>query len=212
MANFDAQILDLIGESTSLDQTAADQWAVEGTREIIMQLPLTLQEKCSDKATLGDGSPNPTTLDLDTASYGKVLYCTRNNGSYDIPCRFVESHNAHLTEDSTATNFYATTDDPAYFIRDNKVEIRPQPTDAQGGVVYHLNYPTSIDVSAVDSLASFPIEAEHLLVLYVATKQLEQFLADEVANEDSELYAMISDQYAKLKANYSVSLATIKGA
>ena len=170
MANFDAQVVELIGGT--LDQVACDQWAVDGAREIIMQLPVSLKERCSDKASLGDGSPNPTTLDLDTASYGKVLYCTRNNGTYDIPCRFVDSVNAHLTEDSTASNYYAVANDPAYFIRDNKVEIRPQPTDANVGYVYHITYPTSINISDVAVIANFPIECEHLLVKYIAMKQL----------------------------------------
>ena len=170
MPNFDAQIVDLIGGT--IDQTACDQWAVEGAREIIMQLPASLEERCSDKTALGDGSPNPTTLDLSDDDNGKVLYCTRNNGSYDIPCRLVEPQYAHLTEDSTSTNYYAVADDPAYFIRDNKVEIRPQPTDSNVGYVYHILYPTSIDVSAHASISNFPTEAEHLVVLYAAIRQL----------------------------------------
>ena len=170
MANFDAQVVELIGGT--LDQVACDQWAVDGAREIIMQLPASLQERCSDKTSLGDGSPNPTALDLDDADNGKVLYCTRNNGTYDIPCRLVSPVNAHLTEDSTASNYYAVANDPAYFIRDNKVEIRPQPTDANVGYVYHIIYPTSINISDVSTIANFPIECEHLLVKYIAMHQL----------------------------------------
>ena len=170
MANFDAQVTELVGGT--VDQAACDQWAVDGAREIIMQLPVSLQERCSDKTTL---SNSPTTLDLDDSDNGKVLYCTRNNGSYDIPCRLVDPVYAHLTEDSTATNYYAVADDPAYFIRDNKVEIKPTPTASQNGFVYHIIYPTSIDVSAVSSIANFPIECEHLLVLYIAVRQLGQY-------------------------------------
>ena len=217
MPNFDDQVVDLIGgtadggTSTDIDQTACDQWAVDGAREIIMQLPASLSERCSDKTQLGDGSPNPTTLDLDDTDNGKVLYCTRNNGTYDIPCRFVSSSSAHLTEDSTNTNFYATVDDPAYFIRDNKVEIRPQPTDTQGGFVYHIVYPTSINVSDVSTIANFPIECEHLLVMYIALKQLEGYMNNEIDNEDPTLYGLLSDKYAKITADYARGMAALKG-
>ena len=170
MANFDAQITELVGGT--IDQTACDQWAVDGIREIIQQLPEGLQEKCSDKTPLTD---SPTTLDLNTSTIGKILYCTRNNGSYDIPCRAVDPQYGHLTEDSTASNYYATADDPAFFIRDNKVEIKPTPTATQNGFVYHIVYPSSINVSDVDAIANFPIEAENLLVLFVAMRQLLQF-------------------------------------
>ena len=170
MATFSAQITDLVGGT--IDQDACDQWAVDGAREIILQLPVSMQEKCSDKSTLSD---SPTTLDLDTATIGKVLYCTRNNGSYDIPCRLVESLYAHLTDDSTSTNYYAVADDPAYFIRDNLVEIKPTPTGSQNGFVYHVLYPSSINVDGVSAIASFPIECEHLLVLYIAKRILGKY-------------------------------------
>ena len=180
MANFDAQVVDLIGDT--LDQAACDQWAVDGAREIIMQLPASLQERCSEKTTV----TSATALDLDTASYGRVLYCTRNNGSYDIPCRLVSSVYAHLTEDSTATNYYAVADDPAYFIRDNKVEIKPNP-DGNGGNFYYIVYPTSINVSDVSSIANFPIECEYLLVLYVAIRQLFQYQSTMSSSWNSDI-------------------------
>ena len=187
---FDAQVTDLVGGT--IDQTACDQWAVDGVREIIMQLPGTLQERCSDKATL---SNSPTTLDLDTSSYGKVLYCTRYNGSYHKPCRLVESVNANLVDDSTASNYYATADDPAYFIRDNIVEIKPTPTAAQNGFVYHIKYPTSIDISSVSAIASLPIEVEHVLVLYISTRQLLQYMSSMSADYDDD----IEDAFSRAK-------------
>tara|TARA_R100000458_G_C8207639_1_gene196164 strand:- start:145 stop:771 length:627 start_codon:yes stop_codon:yes gene_type:complete len=206
MAYFSDQVTELVGGS--IDTAACHQWAVDGAREIIMQLPASLREKCSEKAPLDNTT---TTLDLNTASIGSVLYCTRNNGTYDIPCRLVSSDYAHLTEDSTSANHYATADDPAYFIRDNVVEIKPTPTSDQRGFVYHIVYPTSIDVDAVDSIANFPIECEQLLVLYIASKQAAQYMTTEADNEDSELYALYSDMYAKYSAEYAKGIAILKG-
>jgi hypothetical protein len=175
MAYIDAQVTDLVGGT--IDQTACDQWAVDGAREIIMQLPASLQERCSDFSIL---NASPTTLDLDLAAnakVGKVLYCTRYNGSYHIPCRFVSSANADLVDDSTAANFYAVANDPAYYISDNTVVIKPTTDGTYVGRVYHIVYPTSLNISAVTAgdMTKFPIECEHLLVLYISTKQLLQY-------------------------------------
>ena len=209
MATFSAQVISLVGGTPT--QTELDTWCLQGVMEIAMQLPASLQEKCSDKSTLNNST---TTLDLNTATVGKVLYCTRSNGTYDKSCRLVSSAEAHLTEDSTATNFYATADDPAYFIRDNILEIKPTPTDAQPGKVYHIVYPSSIDANSGSdiTIANFPNEAEHLVILYVAIKQLENYMVDEISNEDSTLYGLLSDKYTKISGEYAAGLAVLKGA
>ena len=209
MATFSAQVISLVGGTPT--QTELDTWCLQGVMEIAMQLPASLQEKCSDKSTLNNSA---TTLDLNTATVGKVLYCTRSNGTYDKSCRLVSSAEAHLTEDSTATNFYATADDPAYFIRDNILEIKPTPTDAQPGKVYHIVYPSSIDANSGSdiTIANFPNEAEHLVILYVAIKQLENYMVDEISNEDSTLYGLLSDKYTKISGEYAAGLAVLKGA
>jgi len=168
MATYSAQITDLVGGT--IDQTACDQWAVDGVKEIIMQLPTLLQEQCVDKTTV----TSSTALDFDTATVGKVLYCTRNNGSYDIPCRLAQAKDASLLDDSTASNHYATAGDPAYFIRDNKAEIKPNP-GSDGASFYHIVFPSSIDVDSVSVLNNFPDEADYILVLYIAMKQLLQY-------------------------------------
>ena len=181
-STFSAQITNLVGGAT-IDEEFCDDSATQGAKEIIMQLPTSLFEKCSDKSTL---NASPTTLDLDTATIGKILYCTRNNGSYDIPCRSVSSPNAGLLDDSTATNYYATADDPAYFVRDNVLEIKPIPDNTYTGAVYHIVYP-SIDVSAGNTIANFPNEAEYLVVLYAAMQQLLKFQATMSASFNSDI-------------------------
>ena len=210
MATFRAQIISLVGETPV--QSELDTWCLEAVKEIAMQLPASMLEKCSDKSTLNSGTPGTSDqLDLSTATVGKVLYCTRNNATYDIPCRLVSSADAHLTEDSTNTNLYATTDDPAYYIRDNILEIRPLPTNAQPGKVYHIVYPASVDADVDSAVANFPNEAEHLVVLYAAMKQLENYMSDEVTNEDPTLYGLFADKYAKIAGEYIAGVTILKG-
>ena len=206
MATFSAQIISLVGETPV--QSELDTWCLEAVKEIAMQLPASMHEKCSDKSTLNTST---TTLDLNTATVGRVLYCTRNNGTYDKSCRLVSSSEAHLVDDSTATNFYATADDPAYFIRDNILEIKPTPTNAQNGFVYHIVYPASVDASSDSVIANFPNEAENLIVLYAAMKQLQNYMSDEVTNEDPTLYGLFADKYAKIAGEYLAGVTVLKG-
>ena len=70
MANFDAQIVDLIG--WTIDQTACDQWAADACKEIIHQLPANLKAKCSTISIIN--ATNGTTLDLD--GIGDILNVT----------------------------------------------------------------------------------------------------------------------------------------
>ena len=168
MATLSAQITDLVGGT--IDQDACNQWAVDGVKEIILQLPAAMQEQASDKTTVTSDSA----LSFNTATVGKVLYCTRHNGSYDKPCRLVSGVHAGLLDDSTASNYYATVDDPAYFLRDNEAKIKPNP-DGNGGSFYHIVYPSSIDVDVDDAIANFPNCADHLVVLYTSARQLLQY-------------------------------------
>jgi hypothetical protein len=182
-----------------------NQWLKDGVREVINNLSANLLEKCSDKTSLTDNSG----LDLGTATVGKVLYCTRSNGTYEKPCRIVSGSNAGLTEDPNASSHYATSDDPAYFIKDNKVEIKPNPTVGEPGNVYHVLYPTIVYTDT--SITNFPDEAEYLVVLYASIRAVQEKLANETINEDAELYALHSDKYAKLSAEYVKGMAVVKG-
>ena len=49
MANFDAQITDLVGGT--IDQTACDQWMEDGIRELVNIFPDDLKEMCYTKNT-----------------------------------------------------------------------------------------------------------------------------------------------------------------
>ena len=177
MANFDAQITDLIGGT--IDQTACDQWAADACKEIINQLPAKLKAKCSTISIIN--ATNGTTLDLD--GIGDILSVTRlsaNSGGYYKPCREIPAQYGDLANDSTDLNYYATASDPVYYITSNSSDVatlfvKPTTTDSQPANAYHITYPT-VNVSDVSTIPNFPDEAEYLVVLYVAIKQLHQYM------------------------------------
>ena len=174
---FDTQITDLVGGT--IDQTACDQWAADACKEIIHVLPDKLKAKCSTISIIN--VTNGTTLDLD--GIGDILSITRlsaDSGGYYLPCREIPAMYGDLANDSTDLNYYATVTDPVYYITSNSSDVatlfvKPTTTDAQPANAYHITYPT-VDVSVVSTIANFPDEAEYLVVLYVAIKQLHQYM------------------------------------
>ena len=171
---FDTQITDLVGGT--IDQTACDQWAADACKEIIHALPVKLKAKCSTVSTLNNSA---TTLDMD--GIGDILHVTRlsaNSGGYQLPCREIPAQYGGLAEDSTDLNYYATASDPVYWVDSSSdvctLKVKPTPEATQTAVVYHITYPT-VDVSAVSTIANFPDEAEALVVLYAAIRQLLQY-------------------------------------
>ena len=209
------QIQNLVGGAT-LDQDFCDDMASEACKEIINQLPLKLKEKCATLSVLN--ATNGTTLDLDAK--GDIFYATRlsaDSGGFYIPCRQIPSQYGDLSNDSTNLTYYATAGDPVFWIAPNSsgnptLFVKPTPTNAQPSNVSCVAYPTvNVDASSTVEIPNFPDEATYLVVLYTASKQAQNFMAQEAANEDSELYALYSDMYTKLNAEYMKGLAILKG-
>ena len=173
---FDTQITDLVGGT--IDQVACDQWAADACKEIINVLPAKLKAKCAAATELDD---SPLVMDMD--GVGDILFVTRlsaNSGGYQIPCREIPAMYGGLAEDSNDLNYYGTVTDPVYWIDGNNSDaatlyVKPTLTSSQKAYVHHITYPT-VDVSAVSVIANFPDEAEYLVVLYVAIKQLHQYM------------------------------------
>ena len=195
---FDTQITDLIGGT--IDQTACDQWAADACKDIIHNLPDNLKERCSTVSELDD---SPTSLDLD--GIGQVLYVTRlsaDSGGYQVPCRQIPSKYGGLATDSTDLNYYGTASDPVYWIQSNTSDagtlfVKPSTTSAQKAYIHHITYP-SVDVSGVSTIANFPDEAEHLVVLYVASKQLLQYQSTMSSSWNSDITTALGKVTAAL--------------
>ena len=166
MANFDAQVIELVGSSWTEDQDAVNQFITEGANEVINAMPRSMQERVAEETTVTSGT---------TASEGhKVMSMTRNDGTIDQPCRLIPAWKRGRAADSSDME-YATATDPVYYINDGKFNILPSggsgnklvsvPTYSQSSV---------IDASNVSTITNFPNEAEYLVVLYAAVKALQQ--------------------------------------
>ena len=182
MANFDAQVVELVGVTYNTDQAALDQFITEGANEVINAMPRSIMERVAEETTVTDGT---------TTSEGhKILNVLRNDGTIDQPCRKIPAFKRGRIQDSSDMEF-ATTSDPAYYIQDGKINIFP---NGNGLLVSMPTYSQSspLDASAISTITNFPNEYEYLVVLYAAIKALQQVLNSIVLADASISYSNAS--------------------
>ena len=162
MATFSAQVVDLVGAFS--DETALDTFITEGANEVINAMPRPMQERVAEETAVSTGT---------TTSEGhKVLYMLRTDGTIDQPCRRIPARQRGRVADSDDME-YATTSDPAYYVKDGKFNILPS---GAGLLVSMPTYSQTspLDASAISTITNFPNEAEYLVTLYAAMKALQQ--------------------------------------
>ena len=162
MATFSVQVVDLVGAFS--DETALDTFITEGANEVINAMPRPMQERVAEETAVSTGT---------TTSEGhKVLYMLRSDSTIDQPCRRIPANKRGRAADSDDME-YATTSDPAYYVKDGKFNILPS---GAGLLVSMPTYSQTspLDASAISTITNFPNEAEYLVVLYAAVKALQQ--------------------------------------
>jgi len=182
MANFDAQVVELVGITYSTDQAALDQFITEGANEVINAMPRSIMERVAEE----------TTFTNTVSSEGhKVLAVLKNDGTIDQPCRKVPAFKRGRIQDSSDMEF-ASSSDPAYYIQDSLITLFP--TGSGGKLVSMPTYSQSspLDASAISTITNFPNEYEYLVVLYAAIKALQQVLNSIVLADASIAYVNAS--------------------
>ena len=182
MANFDAQVVELVGVTYSTDQAALDQFITEGANEVINAMPRSIMERVAKE----------TTFTNSTSSEGhKILHVLKNDGTIDQPCRLVLASKRGRIQDSSDMEF-ATSSDPAYYVQGAMITLFP--TGTGGKLVSMPTYSQSspLDASAIATITNFPNEYEYLVVLYAAIKALQQVLNSIVLADASIAYVNAS--------------------
>ena len=164
MATFSAQVVDLVG--TFSDETALDSFITEGANEVINAMSRSMLDRIAEETTVTSGT---------TASEGhKVISMTRNDGTIDQPCRYIQSRKRGRAADSSDME-YATATDPVYYIQDGKFSILPSGGSGNKlASVPTYSQASALDASSLSAITNFPNEAEYLVTLYAAIKALQQ--------------------------------------
>ena len=181
MANFDAQVIELVGVTYSTDQDALNQFITEGANEVINAMPRSIMERVAKETAFTDS----------TSSEGhKILHVLKNDGTIDQPCRLVLANKRGRIQDSSDME-YATSSDPAYYVQGAMITLFPT---GAGKLVSMPTYSahSPINASASGTIANFPNEYEYLVVLYAAIKSLQQVLNSIVLADASIAYVNAS--------------------
>ena len=172
MATFSAQVVDLVGAFS--DETALDSFITEGANEVINAMPRDMQERVAEETAVTTGT---------TASEGhKVLYMLRSDSTIDQPCRRISANKRGRAADSSDME-YATTSDPAYYVKDGKFNILPSGAGLLVSIPTY-NQGSALDASSLSTITNFPNEAEYLVTLYAAIKALQQNMSGKLGNTD----------------------------
>ena len=181
MANFDAQVIELVGTTYTTDQDALNQFITEGANEVINAMPRSIMERVAEETTFTDT----------VSSEGhKVLAVLKHDGTIDQPCRKVPAFKRGRIQDSSDMEF-ANSSDPAYYIQNSLITLFPT---GAGKLVSMPTYSQSspLDASAIATITNFPNEYEYLVVLYAAIKSLQQVLNSIVLADASIAYVNAS--------------------
>ena len=162
MATFQVQVEGLTSLSIGTTPTTAEltQFLTDGAKEVINNLPSNLLTICCASQSFTSAAINNEVEEVDT---GKILAVFA--GNYEA--RKISSNNKHKANSSTSI-LYATATDPVYYFQNSKLNVLP----ALSTCLYEeVQYP-AVAYSA-STIASFPDEAEYLVVLYAACKSLQ---------------------------------------
>lgn len=191
LQTYELQLLDLIGEALAgdlgIDTEALDDAATNTVRNIISALPLRLIDQMGAATALTAGTGVAITT-------SKIFGVTRVDANGIVRPAHKVSHVFEERLEDTDDLMYASPNDPAWFPKNGKVYIKPDPTTSEAGSISAVSYPT-IDASADSSVTGFPDELEPLIVLgmLIWVKLREMGLARR--DSQTELEAITSSGY-----------------
>lgn len=186
MATLSAQIQALTG--TNVDETQLNQFCEDGVRELTNLFPQNLKNMCYTKNTFTSAAAGSEAETIASKHIGSVYAGT-------VQCREIDPKDKFKASDGNSIHKASATD-PVYYVEGSKLNILP----ASSSGIYYLIPDPSIDADVVSAIANFPNEAEYLVVLYAAIKNLEHLSVDE---EDPELYLPLIQN---LKQDYTQGL------
>ena len=175
-----------------------NQWLNDGYREVVNLLPVQLLSPCLTKFEF---TSNSTGLESEELKSTKVYNVQAHNGTKFVSCRQINAIDKGNAEDSDSI-LYATSNDPVFYIEQNKINVLPSNTACE---YLTVDYSGMTELAYSDtSISSFPSEAENLVVLYASIKALEYLASFE---EDIELYMPVIQN---LKQDYGTLIQIIK--
>ena len=195
--SFKNQVDALTGFASTEDNALSD-WLTYGARLVLNAMPIHKLQRTTEEASFAN-----TTTSEDKRIV-EVLRKDATNGNKLMVCRKLTTKSLGRVEDANYME-YATVTDPAYILHDNQIQTFPGGAGGNDSLVLFID--SDITVAHGDtSISNLPDEAEYAVVLYAARQALARKVSDANADEDMELAASYSNQYALVDAQYKEAL------
>tara|TARA_R100001594_G_scaffold22222_3_gene42970 strand:- start:1969 stop:2619 length:651 start_codon:yes stop_codon:yes gene_type:complete len=195
--SFKDQVDAITGFGTTENDALSD-WLTAGARLVLNAIPIHKLDRIASNENFTN------TVDVEGRRILSVLRRDENNSGVAMPCRKLPPSMMGKVSDSNYMEA-ASTSDPAYIIYDKVLNIFPTVVSSNHSRLIAIN--TDITVAhGATNIDNFPDEAEWAVVLYAARQALERKVSDANTDEDMELAASYSNQYALIDSQYKEAL------
>lgn len=137
--------------------TMLNGWLADGARDVIRVTPVQKLWASSAETSLTNATGS-------TITTRKILGVTRSDGDFEHPCREVHFLMEGRVSNPEDTQF-AIKQDPVYFLKDQLLKVKPDPTSTASAKIHTPTYPTP--TSASTSIGGFEDDAELLVRQYM---------------------------------------------
>ena len=197
-----------LGGSGTATTTDATQYLQDGLREVINRIiRLAPDETIKFCKTTSDDS------NAGIVYTGKIFSVVREHDSTSVlrKCSLISADNRYDATDPESI-YYRSKYNPGYYINGSTnahgSKIYSVPESASGNnavIVTQVYYDTGLTTSD-DNIDNFPSEYQYLVVLYAASKVLENKINSlNIIEEDTELGKSLTDTLNAAKSNYELA-------
>ena len=195
--SFKDQVDAITGFGTTENDALSD-WLTAGARLVLNAIPIHKLDRIASNENFTN------TVDVEGRRILSVLRRDENNSGVAMPCRKLPPSMMGKVSDSNYMEA-ASTSDPAYIIYDKVLNIFPTVVSSNHSRLIAINTDIAVLHGATD-IDNFPDEAEYAVTLYAARQAIERKVSDANVDEDIEMAASYSNQYAIEDAQYKEAL------
>ena len=164
--DFEEKLVDLLGDNSISDPTAAQRWIVDGCYDVLQKAIARYGADEIWKFATKSASQEANHIDIDEI---RTIATVVRNSVNATKGNFILK-NQYYDEGSI---YYATTNAPVWYIDNSKLSIYPSPTALEPANYYYIpEYTITNWNTGVSSIDNYPSEYYYYAMLYAAMKLL----------------------------------------
>jgi len=195
--SFKDQVDAITGFGTTENDALSD-WLTAGARLVLNAIPIHKLDRIASNTNFTNSQ------DVEGKRIISVLRKDANNSNRYMPCRELKPSQMGRVHDSAYME-YASTSDPAYIIHNQVINTFPESSASNDSRVVSINTDITV-LHGATNIDNFPDEVEYAVTLYAARQAIERKVSDANVDEDIEMAASYSNQYAIVDAQYKEAL------